>query len=173
MIDEHTVRFAALRGRAGDDVTYTERRVRSVRAPAVVLWQVVHDLGGESGYHAFDSLWRARAALDRAVGGPGMRGRPEKLADGDALDFWRVESVDPPQRLLLRAEMRMPGTARLELRVESLGDTESQLEQRTWFEPSGVVGHAFWWAELPGHKVVFNRLVDGIARAAERAAAAG
>ena len=115
MIDEHTVRFEALHGRAGDDVTYTERRVRSVRAPALVLWQVVHDLGGESGYHAFDSLWRARAAVDRAVGGPGMRGRPEELADGDALDFWRVESVDPPQRLLLRAEMRMPGTARLEL----------------------------------------------------------
>ena len=119
-------------------MTYTERRVRTVRAPAGVLWQVVHDLGGESGYHAFDALWRVRATVDRAVGGPGMRGRPEQLADGDALDFWRVESVDPPHRLLLRAEMRMPGTARLELRVEALGDAESLLEQRTWFEPAGV-----------------------------------
>lgn len=150
-------------------MTYTERRVRTVRAPAGVLWSVVHDLGGESGYHSFDALWRVRAKLDQAVGGPGMRGRPEQLSDGDALDFWRVESVDPPHRLLLRAEMRMPGTARLELRVEPLGDTESILEQRTWFEPAGVVGHAFWWAELPGHKVVFHRLVDGIARAAETA----
>jgi len=150
-------------------VTYTERRVRTVHAPAGVLWQVVHDLGGSNGYHAFDRLWRVRAEVDRLVGGPGMRGRPDALADGDTLDFWRVESVDPPHRLLLRAEMRMPGTARLDLRVEPLGDTESLLEQRTWFEPAGVLGHAFWWAELPGHKLVFMRLVDGIARAAESA----
>lgn len=150
-------------------MTYTERRRRTVAAPAGVLWEVVSGLGGAQGYHAFDSLWRVRAALDRLIGGPGMRGRPDQLHDGAELDFWRVESVDPPQRLLLRAEMRMPGTARLELRVEPLGEHQSLLEQRTWFEPAGVVGHAFWWAELPGHKLVFARLVDGIARAAEEA----
>jgi hypothetical protein len=157
------------RGAGGDEgrqrAPYRERRTREVRAPAVA------SIGGATGYYAADPLWRARARLDRALGGPGMRGRAAGTpAEGAALDFWRVERVDPPRLLRLRAEMRMPGTAWLELAVEPVAEARSRLVQRTWFTPRGVAGHAFWWAELAGHKAVFARMCDGIARAAERGA---
>ncbi len=141
-----------------------------MHAPAPVLWQVVHGFGGESGYGSLDRLWRARARVDRVVGGPGMRGRSRELRPGDALDFWRVEAVEPPRRLLLRAEMRMPGTARLELEVEAVDDRTARLVQGTRFDPAGLAGHAFWWAELAGHKLVFARLVDDLVRSAEDSA---
>ncbi len=148
--------------------TYTEERVRDVAAPPSVLWEVVAGLGGRQGYHAFDRLWRLRAGLDRVVGGPGMRGRSDGAPHpGDPLDFWRVEHVEPSGSLRLRAEMRMPGTAWLGLEVEPDG-SGARLVQQTWFEPHGAVGHAFWWAELPGHKLVFARMCDGIAAEAER-----
>ena len=79
-------------------MTYREVRTRDVAAPAEVLWRVVQDLGGRTGYHAFDPLWRARAGLDRLLGGPGMRGRPDRLGVGDPLDFWRVEEVSHRER---------------------------------------------------------------------------
>jgi hypothetical protein len=147
---------------------YTEERTRAVAAPAPVLWQVVEGIGGDQGWHAADRLWRLRAAADRLIGGPGMRGRREGTPEpDDALDFWRVEEVDAPYSMRLRAEMKMPGTAWLELAVDEPGAGRSLLVQRTWFAPAGVLGHAFWWAELPAHKVVFARMCDGIARAAE------
>jgi len=148
-------------------VAYTERREREVAAPASDLWAAVHGLGGATGYGSLDRVWRLRAALDRVIGGPGMRGRPAQLSPQDALDFWRVEEVEPPRRLLLRAEMRMPGTARLELVVEPVDARRSRLVQGTRFDPSGLPGHAFWWAELAGHKVVFRRLVEDLVAVAE------
>jgi hypothetical protein len=134
-----------------------------------VLWQVIEAFGGRTGFYAADRLWRLRASADRLVGGPGMRGRREGTPRvGDELDFWRVEAVDPPRSLRLRAEMRMPGTAWLGLAAEPVTATTSRLVQHTWFAPDGRVGHAFWWAELPGHKVVFSRMCGGMAREAER-----
>ncbi len=152
------------------DAPYAEKRVRYADAPAEVLWDVVAGLGGDQGYPAFDTLWQWRAALDRIVGGPGMRGRPARAPrPGDVIDFWRVEQVDAPHALRLRAEMRMPGTAWLGLEVEPLEEHRSLLVQRTWFSPGwGPWGHAFWWTELPAHAVVFGRMCDGIVRDAER-----
>lgn len=148
--------------------TYAEERVRTVDASAAVLWQVVESVGGAEGWHAFDRLWRVRSALDRLIGGPGMRGRRDgTLQPGDELDFWRVEKVDRPSSLRLRAEMKMPGTAWLELGVDELGPARSRLVQRTWFAPAGAAGHVLWWAELPGHKIVFSRMCDGIVAQAE------
>lgn len=147
--------------------------MRDVAAPAAVLWEVVAGIGGPAGWYAADRLWRLRASADRVLGGPGMRGRPAgPLRVGDAVDFWRVEEVQAPHRLLLRAEMRLPGTARLELTVEPRG-SGSRLVQRTGFEPRGPVGHAFWWAELPAHRAVFARMCDGLASRAEQRAPGG
>ncbi len=170
---------------------YVEERVREVDAPAAVLWEVVEGFGGPEGFYWFDALWRARARFDRVVGGPGLRGRPDRpLRPGDAVDFWRVETVEPGVRLVLRAEMRMPGTPWLELGVEAAGGLDtparssratrpargrpagdgerSRLVQRVRFEPGGPAGHLLWWTELAGHKLVFSRMCDGIAREAER-----
>lgn len=150
--------------------TYAEKRTRLVHAPAEALWAEVAHFGGRGGYPAFDQLWQWRALADRLVGGPGMRQGPRGAPRaGEVLDFWRVEEVDPPRSLRLRAEMRMPGTAWLALEVQEAGPGRSLLLQRTWFAPAwGPLGHAFWWAELPGHAVVFGRMCDGIAQAAER-----
>jgi hypothetical protein len=100
-----------------------------------------------------------------------MRGRDRVLRPGDPLDFWRIVDVAPPRRLLLRAEMRMPGTPWLELATAAVSPERSLLAQRVWFQPGNVLGHAQWWAELVGHKLVFSRMLDGIAREAERRAA--
>lgn len=153
------------------NAAYQESRTREVAAGRDVLWHVVAGIGGENGWYAVDPAWRARALLDRAVGGPGMRGREAELRPGEALDFWRVLDVSPPRRLLLQAEMRMPGTPWLELATASVSAERSLLIQRVWFEPSNLLGHAQWWAELVGHKLVFSRMLDGIAREAERRAA--
>ena len=141
-------------------------------APRDVLWEVVSGIGGANGWYAVDPAWRARALLDRLVGGPGMRGRDAELRVGAPLDFWRVLEVVEPRRLLLRAEMRMPGTAWMELSTAAVSPTRSLLTQRVWFQPANLLGHAQWWAELVGHKVVFRAMVDGIAREAERRATA-
>lgn len=155
------------------DAPYQESRTRQVGAGRDVLWDVVSGIGGDSGWYAVDSAWRARALLDRAVGGPGMRGRDVVLRAGDPLDFWRVVDVSPPRRLLLRAEMRMPGTPWLELATAPVAPDRSLLTQRVWFRPMNLIGHAQWWAELVGHKLVFSRMLTGIAREAERRAAGG
>lgn len=161
-------------GSQHETAPYAERREREVAAAPEVLWQVVAGIGGDAGWYAVDALWCVRAGVDRLLGGPGMRGRrPGVPRVGDELDFWRVEAVDPPRSLRLRAEMRMPGTAWLGLEIEPCGVGGSRLVQRTWFAPDGVLGHAFWWAELPGHKAVFARMCDGIAAEASRRAARG
>jgi hypothetical protein len=150
------------------DAAYQEFRSREVAAGRDVLWDVVAGIGGDAGWYAADAAWRARALLDRLIGGPGMRGRDAELRPGAELDFWRVVEVVPPRRLLLRAEMRMPGTPWLELTVTAVDPSRSILGQRVWFAPSNLLGHVQWWAELAGHKLVFSRMLDGIAREAER-----
>lgn len=154
------------------DAPYRETRSREVAAPRAVLWQVIADIGGPNGWYATELAWKVRGLADRLLGGPGMRGREHDLRAGGAVDFWRVVTVDPPRRLLLRAEMRMPGTPWLELATAPLSDEHrrSLLIQRVWFQPDNVLGHAQWWAELAGHKLVFRAMLDGVAREAERQA---
>jgi hypothetical protein len=99
-----------------------------------------------------------------------MRPRRDRtqLRIGDAVDWWRVEEVDPPHLLRLRAEMKMPGRGWLELGVtpESGGGT-STYTQRALFYPLGLLGHAYWWALVPFHAVVFGGTVRAVRRRAE------
>ena len=100
---------------------YTDTRERPTHAPPEALWRVVEGIGGENGWYSWPLAWAARGWIDRAVGGVGLvRGRrdPRRLRVGDSLDFWRVEEVEPGRMLRLRAEMRLPGLAWLELRTE-------------------------------------------------------
>ncbi|WP_242888424.1 SDR family oxidoreductase [Actinomadura litoris] len=148
---------------------YTDERTCRADAPAQRLWDVVEGIGGERGWYSFPLAWRVRGLLDRLVGGVGLRrGRrdPRRLRVGETVDFWRVEAIEPGRLLRLRAEMRVPGLAWLELRVEDEGG-RARLAQRALFHPRGLAGHAYWWAFRPFHDRIFGGMCRGIARAAE------
>jgi uncharacterized protein YbjT (DUF2867 family) len=150
---------------------YTDYRQQSVDAPAGQLWRVIEAVGGEHGWYSFPLAWSVRGWLDRLVGGVGLRrGRrdPHRLHVGEALDFWRVEEIVPGELLRLRAEMRLPGKAWLEMRAEPLDDRHGRYHQRAVFLPRGLAGHAYWAAVWPFHAVVFGGMARNIARAAER-----
>jgi hypothetical protein len=153
---------------AGGTLLSDERVVLS-EAPVEDLFAQVCMIGGERGWPAADLLWEVRGLLDTAIGGIGTRrGRrhPTSLAVGDALDFWRVEVVEPDRLLRLRAEMRVPGEAWLEFRTEALDDGRSLLEQRARFVPRGLWGRLYWVAMLPFHAVIFPVMARRLARAA-------
>jgi len=153
---------------------YQDERERNCRADPEALWSVVTGIGGERGWYSFPLAWSVRGWLDRIVGGVGLRrGRrdPDRLHTGDALDWWRVERLDDEDdadRLLrLRAEMKVPGRAWLEMTVAPDGDG-SRYRQRAVFLPRGLAGHLYWWAVAPFHGLVFGGMVRNITRTAER-----
>ncbi|GGM19525.1 MULTISPECIES: SDR family oxidoreductase [Micromonospora] len=149
---------------------YTDLREQVVDAPPAALWRVVEGVGGEHGWYSFPLAWSVRGWLDRLVGGVGLRrGRrdPHRLQVGEALDFWRVEEIVPGELLRLRAEMRLPGRAWLEMRVEADGPGRSRYVQRAVFLPHGLPGHAYWAAVTPFHALVFAGMARNIAAHAQ------
>lgn len=157
---------------------FTDRRSTSVAAPIEVVYRAIARIGGDRGYYAADWLWRLRGRMDRLIGGPGLRrGRrdPERLAYGDAVDFWRVTRVEPPRLLELRAEMKLPGEALLcfEVHRDERNVAQCVLTQTALFKPRGLTGLAYWYAVLPLHGLVFRGMLNGIRRAAEQAAPQG
>ncbi|THA75915.1 SDR family oxidoreductase [Streptomyces sp. A0642] len=152
---------------------YTDVRRRDVDASPEALWRVVEGIGGEHGWYSFPLAWAVRGWLDRLVGGVGLRrGRrdTDRLRVGDSLDFWRVEEIEPGRLLRLRAEMRLPGLAWLEMYVEPDGRGRSRYRQRALFHPRGLLGHAYWWSVWPFHSVVFGGMARNIGRTAAGAA---
>lgn len=155
---------------------FTDSRSTDVAASAETVFRAFSRLGGTHGYHGSDWLWALRGLMDRLVGGPGLRrGRrdPERLAYGEALDFWRVTGIEEGRRLELRAEMRLPGEALLEFETEAAaGDpARSVLRQTARFKPRGLAGILYWYAVLPLHGLVFRSMLRGIRKEAEALAA--
>lgn len=149
---------------------FVDRRSVSIAASCEQVFSVVLRIGGDVGYFAADWLWRLRGLLDRLVGGPGLRrGRrcPDKLAFGEAVDFWRVTGLEEGRRLELRAEMRLPGEATLSFEVAPDGDG-CVLTQIARFKPRGLAGIAYWYAVVPLHGVVFRGMLQGVKRVAEK-----
>ncbi|MEV4185860.1 SDR family oxidoreductase [Streptosporangium canum] len=149
---------------------YVDRRARRVDASPQALWAVIESIGGERGWYSLPVAWRARGLLDRLVGGVGLRrGRrdPRRLRVGDSVDFWRVEEVEPGRLLRLRAEMRLPGLAWLELSVHRHRG-RTVYGQRAIFHPRGLAGHLYWWSISPFHGLIFGRMTRNVAAAAER-----
>ena len=150
---------------------YTDERERRSSAPPDAVWRVIEAIGGENGWYSFPLAWAARGWIDKLVGGVGLRrGRrdPERLHVGDALDFWRVERLERGRMLRLRAEMKLPGLAWLELGVEPDGDG-SRYRQRAVFFPRGLAGRLYWFAILPFHGVIFSGMALRITEEAEGA----
>ncbi|MGZ5366863.1 MAG: SDR family oxidoreductase [Aeromicrobium sp.] len=150
---------------------YVDEREHEVSATPDALWSVIEGIGGDNGWYSFPLGWRVRGWIDRLCGGPGLRrGRrdPQDLAVGDSLDFWRVEELDDGRFLRLRAEMRLPGLAWLELSVVSTEGGTTTFRQRALFHPRGLAGQFYWWSVLPFHGIVFGSMQRNIAKAAER-----
>ncbi|MEV4131425.1 SDR family oxidoreductase [Dactylosporangium sp. NPDC049742] len=150
---------------------YRDERSRAVAASPDQLWRVIEAIGGQNGWHSFPLAWSVRGWLDRLVGGVGLRrGRrdPHRLYVGEALDFWRVEEIVPGELLRLRAEMKLPGQAWLEMRVALDQRGRLVYEQRAVFLPRGLAGHLYWLAVAPFHAVIFGGMARNIARSAER-----
>ncbi|MEU4422643.1 SDR family oxidoreductase [Actinoplanes sp. NPDC024001] len=152
---------------------YVDERSRPVQAPADRLWRVIEGIGGENGWYSFPLAWSVRGWLDRLAGGVGLRrGRRDqhRLRVGEALDWWRVEELVPGSLLRLRAEMKVPGRAWLEMRAEPDGEGGSVYRQRAVFLPRGLAGHLYWASVLPFHGVVFSGMARNITRTAEQIA---
>ncbi len=146
-----------------------DSRTVPVAVPAERVFPVVEAIGGDTGWYYANWLWRMRGFLDLLVGGVGLRrGRrdPIRLRKGDAVDFWRVELLEPGRRLRLRAEMILPGRAWLEFEVEPEGGC-CRLRQTAEFDPLGWLGHLYWYALYPLHGLIFGNMLKRIGRAAE------
>jgi hypothetical protein len=146
-----------------------DRYRRLVKAPPDVVFDAICSLGGESGWPAGNLLWQLRGALDRVAGGVGMRrGRrhPRELQLGEPVDFWRVEALDAPHLLRLRAEMKLPGDAWLQFEVRP-DPHGSRVEETAFYEPHGFLGYAYWWAVHPFHRFIFPGMIRAVARRSE------
>jgi uncharacterized protein YbjT (DUF2867 family) len=152
---------------------FTDERRHHTAAPPAAVWRVVEGIGGDAGWYSMPVAWRLRGLLDRLAGGAGLRrGRPEpgRLRVGDTVDFWRVEALEPGRLLRLRAEMRLPGRAWLELTVRPGDDGGTEYAQRAVFHPHGLLGHLYWWAISPFHRLIFGGMPRNIAKKAEERA---
>jgi hypothetical protein len=145
-------------------------RQNMVHAPAAQVFDVLQGLGGKSGWPYANVLWQIRGWIDRRLGGVGMsRGHAggAMLEAGDCVDFWRVEEVVPGERILLRAEMKLPGRAWLQFILYAESRDRTLLSCRAWFEPRGLAGELYWGLLYPIHVLIFRGMVRAIARKSE------
>ena len=146
-----------------------ERRQRVVAVSSEAVYRSFARLGGDCGWLCMDWAWQLRGMIDRLCGGVGMRrGRrdPANVRVGDALDFWRVEAVEPNHSIRLRAEMKVPGRAWLEFRAFAQADGKTLLTQTAFFEPKGLSGLLYWYVLYPVHSLIFSGLIRKIADSA-------
>lgn len=145
-----------------------DSRTIDIDATPVAAFAAICRIGGANGWYYANFLWQLRGFLDLLVGGVGMRrGRrhPTELVVGDAVDFWRVEAIEPNRRLRLVAEMKVPGRAWLEFEVEPT-EAGSRLRQTAIFDSVGLLGLLYWYGIYPLHSRVFSGMLRGTARAA-------
>ena len=145
----------------------TDRREISFTRPVKEVIANLWSIGGKKGWYAGNWLWKIRGFADTVVGGVGIRrGRRSEntLKTGDALDFWRVILADPIKgRLILYAEMKLPGEAWLEFNIKSENETH-KLVQTATFRPLGLSGRLYWFSVLPFHAFIFPRMAKAIVR---------
>jgi uncharacterized protein YbjT (DUF2867 family) len=150
-----------------------ERRQLIVNASPEQAFTVFSSLGGATGWLRLNWAWQLRGFIDRLLGGVGMRrGRrhPHHVRVGDAVDFWRVEAVEPGRLVRLRAEMTVPGRAWLEFHARTQEDGRTLVTQTAFFSPRGLFGLVYWYALYPIHGLIFGGMIREIGRRAERPA---
>ena len=146
---------------------FTDYQERELPKGGKKCWTILWAIGGDRGWYYGTALWKIRGYMDKLVGGVGLRrGRtsPTNIEPGDSLDFWRVLVADRAAgRLLLFAEMKLPGQAWLEFRLEEgkKGEADTLVQQAT-FRPSGVAGRLYWYAVLPFHGFIFKGMLKNL-----------
>ena len=129
------------------------------------VYQSFIGIGGENGWFDFDFLWELRGIIDKLIGGVGLkRGRRSQcdLRISDCLDFWKVVDLKENERLLLYAQMKLPGSAWLEFKIQ-----DNKLIQSAYFYPKGVLGRLYWYVLIPLHYFVFNNMIKSIVKKAK------
>jgi hypothetical protein len=142
-------------------------RVDAVQARPHEVFAPIQRIGGQTGWYGVDWFWRVRGRFDELRGGDGMRrGRrdPHSIHVGDRIDFWRVERVVSDRRLLLVAEMRIPGRLWLQFDIEG-DDRRTEIRLTTVFDPAGSVGLVYWYLLYPVHHTIFKAMLHGVKRA--------
>ncbi len=132
------------------------------------VFSVITSLGGSNGYLYANRLWRLRGWLDRCLGGVGMKPSLSRapLNEKDHVDFWYVQDLEAGRRLLLRAEMKLPGRAWLELLLSPQPGGKTLVRCSAWFEPRGLLGELYWWVLYPIHIMIFRGMVRAVCRRA-------
>mgnify|MGYP000114916461 CR=1 FL=1 len=147
-----------------------DSRKITVKSNKSKAFKPIRSIGGKNGWYAADFLWKVRGFLDLLVGGVGIRrGRrdPDDLDLGDAVDWWRVEDYKRDSKLLLKAEMRLPGRAWLEYEVEEISENETVIRQTAIFDPVGLFGLVYWYSLVPLHCFIFSQMLKRMAKKAE------
>ncbi len=141
---------------------FTDKRTRPVKNPGRTI-ENIWKIGGETGWYYASWLWELRGFLDKLFGGVGLRrGRthPDRIEPGDSVDFWRVLYANPSEaRLLLFAEMKLPGEAWLEFKIAN-----EKLTQTATFRPKGLWGRIYWYLVSPFHFIIFRGLVNQLVK---------
>ena len=145
---------------------FTDKKLKPITGSVDQVLENVWSIGGERGWYYGDWLWNIRGFMDKVLGGVGLRrGRTNlnTINTGDTLDFWRVLAADKPnKRLLLYAEMKLPGEAWLEFRIiEKEG--KYYLQQTATFRSKGLPGRFYWYSLLPFHFFIFDGMAENIA----------
>ncbi len=141
-----------------------DQRSLITKAKPEAAFDPILKIGGKRGWYYLNFLWELRGLMDQCFGGVGMRrGRlsDDKLHVGDTLDFWRVEEIEIPRRLSLRAEMKVPGRAFLTFEVTPVGEG-SRVTQTAAFQPKGLFGLLYWYILYPIHIIIFNGMLKRI-----------
>jgi uncharacterized protein YbjT (DUF2867 family) len=139
-----------------------DARIKDITQEGPVL-DKIWSIGGKNGWYYATWLWKLRGFIDKIFGGVGLRRgrkRSNRLNAGDSLDFWRVLYASRKEkRMLLYAEMKLPGEAWLEFRI-----SQNRLSQTVTFRPLGLWGRTYWWLLLPIHIIIFEGMIRRIAR---------
>jgi uncharacterized protein YbjT (DUF2867 family) len=146
-----------------------EVRQKAVRSNVEAAYKAFTELGGSNGW-PFNLAWRLRAAIDRIIGGVGMRrGRPEtgNIKLGDTVDFFRVVKVEPNRMIRLKAEMKLPGDGWLQFDTEPVEDNLTSIVQTVFFAPKGLFGTIYWYLLHPIHRLIFAKMINKLASNAE------
>jgi uncharacterized protein YbjT (DUF2867 family) len=145
---------------------FFDRQFKPFTRPVAEVLDNIWRIGGDRGWYKTDWLWRIRGLMDKLVGGVGLRrGRrsPSRLRAGDPLDFWRVLVADrAAKRLLLYAEMKLPGEAWLQFRIVDNPDGTHAVEQLAAYRPQGLLGRLYWYSVLPFHGIIFKGMVKNL-----------
>jgi uncharacterized protein YbjT (DUF2867 family) len=147
------------------NAVFTDRQIRDIsNMDKQKVFEAFMCIGGQNGWFGYDWLWSLRGLVDKLLGGYGTnRGRRDQcsLRIGDSLDFWKVVDVKENERLLLYAQMKLPGRAWLEFMIK-----DGKLIQTAYFYPNGLWGRIYWYLLVPAHWLIFRNMIDNILKKA-------